>query len=849
MCAVGALSTPHLLFDTMANEPPSLRAGCTVTVPAARFDIPGDDRWSVQQFGAEADTKVLECRVMRQVGSRWKLLVLFDKDIQTLEEEALSHTEASCRLCWPRVRRNIPPRPTGAAGIEERPDSAPVGGVPADANRARPVPQRTGTSTDSVPNDLPEDDDEDLPLGNLTLDPQARQPATTPESPRSAPQGRATRVRRPSQRAIATMEGVDLDEDEMLSDSSEEDLPGLEDATDSDESDDEDLLVSGGRRGGGRGGRGGRGGGRAGGGPPRSPEHGETETHVKRHRVSWLKGGTREIDPMLSGGAFVGRSRLTLHNYTEKRPLEFFEHCFPPIVDDIASATTLAGRRLIRPTFSVSKGEMWLFLAEKGYMNVYPQEGPKEHYWEVPDDERIDTVFVDHNLGKFGHGYNRYKDIERSFRLPTHGDSSDFFDPIRRTVDEWNARMEVALDPGPFLTVDESMAGWKGKGMPGLMSVPRKPTPVGREAHTTADATTGVIIHYEMYEGKDRMAHKEFVDIAGKNPAKALRCVKPWFGSGRCVILDSGFASVSCALSLRDKGMHMIGNVKSAHKMFPKAWLLSQAPHRGDWATCTATVKSPGGLDVDLLCAADRDKQPMALLGTVGSTVEGETLHRAFTTIRADGTYNSREATLRQMQIHELYRKFFNALDKNNSYRQGRHNLEDSWKTKRWYVREFQALWGMSEVNAWLLYRKFVPGAGNVTFTEFRKRLVYAMLHHPSWVEERMRLRSQGAEGNHSMHTIAKIGVSASGVALKRTCVMCGIGSEHCCTCTPTRNMPGIPICNPSGRRPECHAKHLVGERPPNRRSESRANVWKRKREENGGGRATRGRGRRGRGN
>ena len=51
--------------------------------------------------------------------------------------------------------------------------------------------------------------------------------------------------------------------------------------------------------------------------------------------------------------------------------------------------------------------------------------------------------------------------------------------------------------PGHTITVDESMGLWKGKGMLGLMVVKRKPTPVGRESHTTADCDTGTIIFVE----------------------------------------------------------------------------------------------------------------------------------------------------------------------------------------------------------------------------------------------------------------------------------------------------------------------------------------------------------------
>ena len=126
------------------------------------------------------------------------------------------------------------------------------------------------------------------------------------------------------------------------------------------------------------------------------------------------------------------------------------------------------------------------------------------------------------------------------------------------------------LGPEHIFTLDESMGLWKGKGMPSWMFVHRKPTLVGRESHTTADCDTGVVIFVEPYEGKTIMKTANFVAEIGSNLAKALRCVRPWFGSGRCVILYFGFASYKCVVAMDDYGFFVIGNVKTAYVGFPK---------------------------------------------------------------------------------------------------------------------------------------------------------------------------------------------------------------------------------------------------------------------------------------
>ena len=74
------------------------------------------------------------------------------------------------------------------------------------------------------------------------------------------------------------------------------------------------------------------------------------------------------------------------------------------------------------------------------------------------------------------------------------GVEMDPFREIRNFEEAWNKPMRKVMEPRPYITVDESMALWKGRGMPGLMHVPRQPTPIGRESHTTACVETGYII-------------------------------------------------------------------------------------------------------------------------------------------------------------------------------------------------------------------------------------------------------------------------------------------------------------------------------------------------------------------
>lgn len=489
-------------------------------------------------------------------------------------------------------------------------------------------------------------------------------------------------------------------------------------------------------------------------------------------------------------------------------------------------------------SFEVTPGEVWLFFAYQLFMTLHPIEGSRRDYWLSADDiatQRPGEELVPHNLGRHGLSHGRWRLLQRCFSLPMHPIQNhvDPFRPIRRFEEQWNARMVDCLDPGKFITVDESMALWKGRGMPGLMHVPRKPTPVGRETHTAADVETGVIIWSELYEGKDRMADKEFVAEYSKSSALALRCSKPWFNTGRTLILDSGFASLLCAKACANNGLYMIGNVKTGHRGFPRKWLLEHAPERGARSFASSQFTSKSGETWSVLAACDKDKQPMALIGTAGTTTMGETLFRMFTVVRGNGSFQTHSATLEQMDIHASYRRSFNAVDMANSKRQRGTSFEDTWKTHKWWVRDFQMLFGMSEVNAFLLMRHFKPGCDTMSFSKFRSRLVHQMLRHTTTLLERRegRLFHGQATSETSMRHAPCVNPTDPGKAKARQvrCRMCGEQTYYHCVCMPPPKKGSrsghFGICS-ARVKPECLAKHMQGESAPNRKREGVQRGW-----------------------
>ena len=188
-----------------------------------------------------------------------------------------------------------------------------------------------------------------------------------------------------------------------------------------------------------------------------------------------------------------------------------------------------------------------------------------------------------------------------------------------------------------------------------------------------------------------------------------------------------------------------------------------------------------------------------------------------------------------QWDIHDKYREHFNAIDKHNSKRQGPTSFEDTWKTHKWWLREFQMLAGMSEINALLLWRRFKPREEVCDGILFRRKMAYQLLHHPVRMAEKeeslalSRSRRLGIPGAPEHYLVKN--PSGGRNRLKRLhCRYCDRKSAYSCACSPwaggdTNPRDAMVICSDrqSGR---CMLRHRAGEAPPRKRVKTSRNSW-----------------------
>lgn len=120
---------------------------------------------------------------------------------------------------------------------------------------------------------------------------------------------------------------------------------------------------------------------------------------------------------------------------------------------------------------------------------------------------------------------------------------------FNQMVADFNKNRAMMLVMGVWITMDETMSAYqprttKTAGLPNISFIKRKPKPLGTEAKTACDCATGVMVHFEVQEGKDAMRVKEHAPELGVTAACTVRMAERSAPAGATMLGDSWFASV-----------------------------------------------------------------------------------------------------------------------------------------------------------------------------------------------------------------------------------------------------------------------------------------------------------------
>jgi len=170
-------------------------------------------------------------------------------------------------------------------------------------------------------------------------------------------------------------------------------------------------------------------------------------------------------------------------------------------------------------------------------------------------------------------------------------------------------------------------------GMPGKVSIKRKPKGIGIEVKAIADASSNIIMNIEIQEGKELMKNKEYCKQYGAGTSQCLRMTSNWINTLRILVGDAAFGSVKTLKTLKLlRGLYFIGSVKTAHTGFPKDYFitwynkLDLMVNRGEHILLKSNHMADDEDDEDIYAIGWADKKCFAFVSNVGVTNTGKLL-------------------------------------------------------------------------------------------------------------------------------------------------------------------------------------------------------------------------------
>ncbi len=330
----------------------------------------------------------------------------------------------------------------------------------------------------------------------------------------------------------------------------------------------------------------------------------------------------------------------------------------------------------------------------------------------------------------------RFDEITRELRFTNLNPPAyrDRFWEVRQVIQAWNDHMADIYVPSWALCLDESMSIWHSMyTCPGWVFCPRKPHPFGNEYHSMCCGESGVMLNVELVEGKDRpreLGPCKFEDRGGKTVGLLLRMLQKYFSTGRYVVLDSGFCVLKGLVELKKEGI-FAGALIKKRRYWP-----SLVP--GEAIQSHFECKDVGDTDVlsgklsgveYFIWGMKEPDYVMKIMGTGGSLVtEGcKETRRKWT----DGN-ESHSKTFTYTRPFHWHFCYGHIVDDHNNLRHSLPSIEDTWRTDRWPARVFAFLLSVSEVNIYLVMRRFVwDDSTTPTYLNFQRMLAWELINNP----------------------------------------------------------------------------------------------------------------------
>ena len=219
-----------------------------------------------------------------------------------------------------------------------------------------------------------------------------------------------------------------------------------------------------------------------------------------------------------------------------------------------------------------------------------------------------------------------------------------------------------------------------------------------------------------------------------------LRICEPWHGTGRILVADSAFASVTTAIECKKCGLFFTGILKTASREYPKEYLSDPSRYnsRGDHISLATIVD-----DCSLIALGWKDKTIKTFISSCGTTLPGEP-HVKYRYTK-DGDLATSE-----VQRPQLVSQYFSAackIDVHNHLRQGLLSIEEAWITQTWWHKLAATFFGIIVTDALLAFN-YEHSTSPMTIYDFANDLASSLIfnHFDGHIPEHSQRRCQSSE-------------------------------------------------------------------------------------------------------
>jgi hypothetical protein len=383
-----------------------------------------------------------------------------------------------------------------------------------------------------------------------------------------------------------------------------------------------------------------------------------------------------------------GPTGFAKQRVSSDNPVESFYVFFnTDMLDLVVRFTNLEGGRVKPDWRDIDRNELMAFIGLIILRGLYKAAGEStRELWGVDGRKDFPETM----------SYNRFIEIRRFLRFDDRAtrdrrQGRDKLAAIRDLWDDFVHNATGAMVPGPFLTVDERLAPFRGR-CSFIQYMPAKPAKYGIKMWLCCDAETRYVYNASVYLGKETAAAPRAQNL-GKDVVLLL-CA-PLNCIGRNITTDNFFTSLSLARELLKKRISLVGTVRANRVDVPREFVEHKKRELHSSMFGFNTVD-----DTALVSYKAKKNKVVVLLSTMHTSK----------------TVNAHEK--KKPEIVEFYNKTKGGVDVAD---QMIECYSTKFATRRWPVVVFCNIVDMCALNAYTLHKALFPSASAASRREFLK--------------------------------------------------------------------------------------------------------------------------------